>query len=217
MTTFTMTITIDQSGVKRIKHAYQYVTLARKVDWYVTNSNANSPPPAVAWLVREPVQNLTISWSPNYYLYATSQDLEVGTQIIAAHFTRSPALSGYEYKFSSSDFTRGVSAQEGTFAVNNQAGSNSLKFGLMQDATIGLVPTRKPFPLIIAPVLNNETASFTPHETVYVFLQSYAQSGVLISEIPSKACAVTLTDSVDVSVGFNDSTNTFHVNSASHP
>jgi hypothetical protein len=66
-------------------------------------------------------------------------------------------------------------------------------------------------PLNAVPVMTNESASFTPEETVSIFLSNIVNNGVVLSQVASNSLSVTLTSqSASAKIGFNDASNTFY-------
>jgi hypothetical protein len=205
---YQVNVTIDDTGLQNIYSANQYVTLVKSV--------LSNPMPAgnlpVAWLAFQPLEGNTITWVENYYIYATTTTLQSGATIAMTSQTADPAQLGWIYTFAQGMFT-GASGTGDTFNVNNQMSSQGLSFGLAQSATVNNTTTFAP--LNAVPVLSNENASFTPEETLSIFLSSYSDNGSVISQVASNALSFSLSSkSPTANIGFNDSTNTFYLMSS---
>jgi hypothetical protein len=205
--TYSLSFTMNPEAVSAINDAGQFVTIVKQVD------SANKSAGDVAWLTFQAAQSIQVSWQESYYLYATNQSLEAGAVIKQTAQTVNPALSGYQYVFNAAHLfvNPAPGFEQGAFNVNDQAGRNDWKFGLAQLATVSTNPRiDKPVPLNVVKVLNNELVTFKPRATVSVFLQSYDDNGIVISQVKSNALTVELiaTDA-SASIGFSDADNTF--------
>jgi len=198
---YQINISIDDAGLQSIYAANQYVTLVKSI---VSNPLPNLP---IAWLAFQPLEGNQVVWIENYYLYATTSVLQSGATITMTSQTGSAAQLGWIYTFQQGIFT-GAQGSGSTFNVSDEM-QGSFSFGLAQAATVNNVSTIAP--LNAVPVLYNEQASFTPQETISVFLSSYSNNGTVISQVASNALVVTLSSqSPTANLGFNDSTNTFY-------
>jgi hypothetical protein len=205
-TTYSLNLTMNEAAVEAINGTGQFITIVKKVQ------SSHRTAGDVAWLTFAATQTIQVSWQETYYLYATSQSLQAGAVINGTARTSNPALSGYRYVFNSNNLfvnpTPGLT--QGTFNVKDLAGRNDWKFGLAQMATIGSAETPVPVPLNVAQVLNNELVTFTPQATVSIFLQSFNNNGVVITEVMSEALTVTLPSTApSANIGFDNSENTF--------
>ncbi|WP_437962987.1 hypothetical protein WME76_48155 (plasmid) [Sorangium sp. So ce119] len=202
--TYQINIDIDDAGLQNIYKSGQAVTLVKSV---VSNpvSTGNLP---VAWIEFQPLETNQITWVENYYAYATTTVIQAGATIVMTSQTAAPVQPGYLYTFAQGQFTS-ASGSGGTYnVVNGQV--NGFNFGLAQQATVNNTATLAP--LNSVPVLFNEEVSFTPIETVSIFLSSYINNGVVISQIAGAALTVQLTSqSPTATVGFNDATNEFYL------
>ncbi|HEX8705402.1 MAG TPA: hypothetical protein VF815_41600 [Myxococcaceae bacterium] len=210
--TYQLNFTIDAGGVAAINGASQYITIVKQLN-PLTSTSAGPP---VAWLTFPAAQMITVQWEENYFLYATNAQLQAGATIVSTASTPDAALAQAEYTFSS-DLVFGLpqispNIPAGTFEVNNQVGNNTWQFGLAQKATINGSKIPSPVPLNIVPVLNNETATFTPEETVSIFLQSYSNNGVVLTQVAGNALQVMLSGTnPSVNIDFDDVNNTFYI------
>jgi hypothetical protein len=205
---YQLNIAIDSTGLSNIYAAGQAVTLVKSV---VSNPLASGNLP-IAWVTFQPFQANAVSWIENYNMYATTTQLTAGAQIVQTSVTGAPVMTGWTYTFETGQFTGAQGGSSGTYNMaNDQQGM--FNFGLSQQAMVNNVPVMAPLNAI--PVMYNEQASFTPQENVSVFLSNVINNGVVLSQVSSNALAVTLTSqSPTANIGFNDSTNTFYLQSA---
>lgn len=205
MTTYQLTIDIDNAGLTNIYNAGQYVTLVKSVI-------ASSTESQVAWISFQPLQTNVVSWVENYYLYATTTAMQSGATITMTSTSSNAVQEGWLYTFQNGQFNGGTSGTGTTFNVANQMNNASYNFGLAQYASVNNVSTFAP--LNAVSVLYNETASFTPQEIISIYLSSFSNNGTVISSVASNALTVTLTStSPSAVIGFNDANNTFYLNS----
>ncbi|HET6840721.1 MAG TPA: hypothetical protein VFK06_03420 [Candidatus Angelobacter sp.] len=202
---FELDINIDNEGLAAIYAAGQSVTLVK--------SRSNQPLASgnlpVSWLSFSPLQQNAVSWIENYYLYATTTQCQSGACIDMLSQTAGPAQAGVNYTFANGQFT-GVPGADLVFNLLNgtPAPPSFFNFGLAQAGTVNGKTTLSP--LNIQPVLFNCEASFTPLETVSIFLSSTANNGVVLSQVASNALTVTLSSQQPKAIiGFNDANNTF--------
>lgn len=199
---FEINITIDDLGLQQIYNSGQTVTLVKSVTASPL-ANGNLP---VVWIAFQPAESNQITWIENYFIYASSTVLTAGAAIAMSSQTQESVQAGWTYTFAEGQFS-GAMGVGSTFNVNDQANGN-WNFGLAQQATVNSSSSLAP--LNAQPVLFNEQASFTPIETVSIFLSTTNNNGVVISQVASDALTVALTSQQAIAnVGFNDSTNTF--------
>lgn len=202
---YQLNISIDNSALNAIYNAGQAVTLVKSV---VADPLVSGNLP-VAWLEFQPLQENSITWIENYDIYATTSILQSGATIKMTSVTTTPVQPGWIYTFENAQFNGSAGGGSGTFNLENDM-QGSFNFGLAQQATVNNVTTFAP--LNAMPVLFNEQASFTPEETVSIFLSSYVNNGVVISQVASNALVVTLTSQTPTAnIGFNDASNTFYL------
>ena len=203
MTTYGLNINIDSTGLTNIYNANQYVTLVKSV------GSSTTPGSTVAWVTFQPYQSNVVTWVENYLIYGTIMSLQSGAQIVMTSSTPNPVQAGWTYTFQQGQFTGASGGAAGAFNVDNQQ-SNGINFGLAQTANVNGSSVLAP--LNAVPVNMNQTASFTPIETVSIFLSSYENNGVVISSVAGNALAVQLSSaSPTATIGFNDTNNTFYL------
>jgi hypothetical protein len=199
-------INIDDAGLQAIQSSGQAVTIVKSV---VTNAVASGNLP-VAWLQFQPMESNTVTWQENYYAYATTTNLQAGAKIIRTSHTAGNVQLGWTYTLNPAGvFVGAAGGGATTFTASNQHG-DQLGFGLAQSANVNGVPVLAP--LNVVTMLNNELATFTPIETISVYLSAYVDNGVVISQIAGDALEITLTSqSPSATLGFNDSSNSFYL------
>lgn len=204
MPTYTLNLAVDDQGLKQISESGQKVTVVKSV------GQGNS----VAWLLFEPLESNVITWEETYSVYASATNNQAGATIQTQ--STKVASGGNTYTFENGSFSSGVAGLGPTdYGVDNQDsavvidGSPMITSGLYQGAVINGNNTAAP--LNAVSVLFNETATFTPIETIKVFLSSYDNNGMVISSVAGDALTVTYTDNTVASIAFNDATNTFEM------
>ncbi len=204
MPTYTLNLAVDDAGLAAINASGQKVTIVKSV-----GSGED-----VAWLLFEPLESNTITWEETYSVYASATNIEAGATI-ATQSTK-VASGGNSYTFENGSFSNGVPGPGPTeYVVENQdsaitiSGVEMITSGLYQGAVVNGNNTAAP--LNAASVLFNETGTFTPIETIQVYLSSYNNNGLVISSVASNALTVTYTDNTVASIKFNDTTNTFEM------
>lgn len=199
-----LNIIIDSDSTERINRNNQKVTIVKQTNSSIQTANS------VAWLTFAPYQDNEVTWEEQYGVYATKTELQNGAVIRKT--SDREATDSYLYTFKNNVFDGGTSGKisTGIFGVENESGDNEVKFGLTQMANVnGTIVTS---PLNIMPVMNNQTGTFEPIETVYIFLSSSENNGTVISNVFSKSCTVTLTGSKPTAkIGFNAQSNQFFV------
>ncbi len=204
---YTINLTIDPTGVGQINGANQFITLVKSV---VTTPMPSGNLP-VAWITFEAFGSVQITWEEIYFLYATTTELQGGATILLASQTQHAAQLGFTYTFTKDNVFQVAQGSGDTYNVTNASPLQGLSFGLAQAATLsttnsstGLVPVNS------IQVLSNESVSFTPEETISIFLSSEANNGSVLSQVASDAISFTLTSqSPTANIGFSDSNNTF--------
>ncbi len=211
--TYELDISIDDQGLDSIYWAKQAVTIVKDVTAFVMTAESPRTTPTqeylpVAWLEFQPFENNTVTWTETYQIYASHTVLEAGTAI--QQLSNTQVQLGRMYTFKNNTFESTPSDQLTTYNLKNAQGS-PFDFGLSQQAVVN--GSQSAFaPLNAIPVLNNQQATFSPIETVYIFLSTYCGDGVVISCVPDQALAVTPTPQAPAAkIAFNDTTNTFYL------
>jgi hypothetical protein len=203
-----MEISIDGAGLSKIYAADQSVTLTRAVGQsVVTNAAARGAGTTVAWQAFAPLQTNTVSWTDEYYCYATTTPLAIGAVIAMNSQCSAPVHTGPVYEFTRGQFIQ-QPATGSSYVVANAATSGSFAFGLAQNATINNLQVLSP--VCADPVLYNEAIYLTPTDLIAIFLSSAGKGGTVIPR-PVNAFSIKISSaSLAVTIGFNDQTNTFY-------
>lgn len=203
-TAYQLNINIDQTGVSNINSSSQFVTIVKSVTSSLVGGNL-----PVAWLTFSPLETNVVSWVENYSLYATTQQLSAGATITMTSQSAGTVQSGWVYTFQNGIFS-GASGTGSTYNLSNEMSNYSFTFGLAQQASLnGGAPMLAPLNAVGVPY--NEQASFTPIESLSIYLSSFSNNGVVISQVAGNALPVTLSSqSPSATIGFNDSNNTFY-------
>jgi hypothetical protein len=207
---YQININISPVGLQNIYDTGQAVAVFKEVQAMVegvfTYKNLT---PAVCWLQIQPLQHNQVAWNSDYYLYATTTPLQLGSKIIMNSTSDKPVQDGWTYTFARGFFS-GCSGKSGNYSINNQMNNYSYSFGLGQKAVINNVSLLAP--LNASPVLYNEQAFFIPRETISIFLVSYIDNGVIIGQVASNTLTFSLnSQNSTVGIGFNHSKNTFYL------
>lgn len=197
---YQLNISIDQAALGMIYSSGQAVAIVR---------NAGSTPEypsAVAWIVFEPMESNQISWEDSYQVYATETEPLIGTTI--AMMSTTPAQTGWSYVFENGQFTgsAGGNDPQGFEIFSQQEGRTG--FGLAQQASVN--GTGILAPLSIFELLNEQTGSTTPYETVSIYLVQNTGNGTLVQDAPPNAYTFALTPGSPVAqIMYNDGTEGF--------
>lgn len=203
-----MAINIDSAGLSKIYAADQSVTLTRAVGQsVVANVAASGGGTTVAWQAFAPLQSNTVSWTDQYYCFATTAPLVIGAVITMNSQCATPMQAGPVYQFTEGQFVQ-QPATGSSYVIANGAPSGSFAFGLAQTATINSVAVLSP--LNAKAVLYNEAIYLSPTDLIAIFLSSATKGGTVIPP-PSNALSINVSSaSAGVTIGFNDQTNTFY-------
>ena len=79
--------------------------------------------------------------------------------------------------------------------------------GLVQGASVN--GSTVSAPMCAVGILYNQTALFTPIETVLVYTSSYSDNGIVISSVAGNALTVQYTTNTTASIAYNDQNNQF--------
>ena len=122
--------------------------------------------------------------------------------------TNAPVQLGWTYTLEGGDFAGAVGGGSNTFSAENQQGG-TYSFGLAQSAVVNGVSVTAPLNAI--PVANNETVSFTPEQTLSIFLSTTQNNGVVLSQVAGNALTVSLSSQTPTAtIGFNSTSSTFY-------
>jgi PKD repeat protein len=118
-----------------------------------------------------------------------------------------PMQAGPVYAFAKGQFIQ-QPATVSSYVIANATSTGSYAFGLAQTATINNVAATSP--LSAKPVLYNEAIYLNPTDLIAIFLSSATKGGTVIPP-PTNAFSINVSSaSAEVTIGFNDQTNTFY-------
>ncbi len=201
---YQLNISIDANGLQMIYASGQSVTIVKSV---VSNPLPGGTLP-VAWTVFQPLEENAVSWTDSYSIYATTTQIMAGAMIVQTSMTPASVQTGWTYTFSNGQFTGAQGGVSDAFNMSNQQGG-MFNFGLSQQAVVNNVMTMAPLNAI--PVLQNQVASFTPIQTISVFLSNASNSGTVLGQVPYNALTFSLSSQVAANIGFNDASNSFYL------
>ena len=187
MTSFKLTVNISDNDLAIIQRADQKIVLVRSLR---TQDPAN-----VAWVVQDPLPRTVVEWNEEYGLFASLTSVLEGRVIVAQSQTDAQ-MSQLMYAFSGNVFSPprpDSSLEPGQYRVVNQESDvEGLTFGMLQSLSIAGNPQGSGIPTNASFVPRNNAATFTPLDTVTIFLSSAVQSGQVVS-VPSFASDAVVT------------------------
>lgn len=204
MSNYELDITFDQAGLIALTAAGQSVTIVKQT--------AGSKP--VAWITFTPQMANAITWTEQYSVYSSTTNTQSGAVIVTSSSTS--AIGGSSYNLNASGFfDPGVSGAVGTTQYQIENSDPTLMIGTTAMVTGGLVQGANvngsvvSAPMCAVGILFNQTALFTPIETINVFTSSYSNNGMVISQVAGNALTVTYTTNAKASIKYNDQNNQF--------
>ncbi|MEP3430172.1 MAG: hypothetical protein ABJN98_15910 [Roseibium sp.] len=209
MTKYTLDIKIDSAGLKQIQG--ETISIAKTVTTALVGGNL-----ATAWISFDPAQHITVTWTEDYYIYASSSAAQGGATIDLSSYTDAAVQADQLYTYgTASTFSNAKANTGGAFETNNlQQSPNPWTMGLAQEATVGGKSTMAALNAVKVPY--NQTASFTPIENISIWVSSIQNNGVVLSQIANTALPVQLTSQKSTAnLGFDDSLNVFTFNNYS--
>lgn len=176
--TYTLNVQINKNDLETINLANQKVVLLKVVP---------DGQHKIAWVTFVPFEQNQVTWDNAYYLYA-SLTKPVEDKKITVN-SNTAAQARYEYTFTSGlSFSKGqYNSQlgDGQYEVGNQVPSDQqpwLTFGMAQTCTVNSKETEiMPINAEVVPAL--QFATFTPTETVLIFLASNIEEGVVHNNV----------------------------------
>lgn len=201
---YELDITFDQAGLQALNAAGQSVTIVKQT--------AGSKP--VAWITFTPQLFNVITWNPVYSVYSSTTNAQAGAIIQTS--SKATAIGGSSYNLNTAGFfDSGVSGAVGPTQYQIVNSDPDLKIGSTAMVTGGLLQgasvngTAVTAPMCAVGILFNQTAVFTPIETILVFTSSYSNNGIVISQVAGTALAVSYTTNQKAAITYNDQQNQF--------
>ncbi|MGI4764935.1 MAG: hypothetical protein ACRYGP_07695 [Janthinobacterium lividum] len=193
--------TIDTTGVKQINDANQQITIVK------STSTAGKEKP-VAWISFEAMNAISVTWTEEYFIYASLSKIEDDMKIVESSATDDPIEFSELYKFSSDVFSMEAGGSDGMYTAKNDGGK-TYTMGLAQSAIVNGKAVSAPINAVS--VLNAEEGTFKPRIKLSVFLSGTQDNGTVLSHIQGNAFTFELSsDQATVDLGFSDTNNTFH-------
>lgn len=171
MSNYSLTVDITSSDMVALLDAKQQIVLVRRM------SDAEVP---VAWAVVPLLQSNVVTWNDDYQLFATSTPTSVGQTLVVNTAINATLQSDYAY--SPAGFTGPSpdgSLPPGTVQIRN-LDSNSNAFGFAQGYARNGTPV-KSLPINAQIVPAQQYARFSASQSVWVYLSSGVQSGMVVN------------------------------------
>lgn len=192
----------------------------KQLETFYPNSNiiiakpTQGESPTVAWQAFHPFEENTVTWEEQYGIYVSSTSITHGAQLTRMSSTHVPAMDQKMYTLESdavfSEPPQASTGKAGSFYAENKYGElQALTFGLFQDAVVNgkLVPGNAQS---AASVPHANTATMTPHTTVFVWIESDVASNTVVTEVNSHQAEVTFGDGVfEKSLSYDDESGKF--------
>ncbi|MFB6454110.1 hypothetical protein ACE38W_02475 [Chitinophaga sp. Hz27] len=167
--------------------------------FYVTGTNvviakpAANGTPNVAWQVFSPLQQNQLTWTEQYGIYASNQ--EVANGVVLNQMSNVPigAAMNQLYTLEASGVITGPDSggQPNSFALQNSyIDQPYMTIGLFQNAVVNGTPVNGNA-ISAVPVLLASTAVMTPYTTVYIWVQSQVVSNTVVTTVTSPMTELT--------------------------
>lgn len=204
MSNYTLNISFDQAGLQALSQSGQSVTIAKQ-------SAGGSQ---TAWITFTPQLSNTVTWTEQYSVYSSTTNVQAGAQILTS--SAATAIGGSSYNLNTSGyFDAGITGAVSSTQYEIVNSDPSLKInniamvtgGLLQGATVNGSSVLSPINAV--GILFNQTAIFTPIETIQVYTSSFSNNGIVISQVSGNALTVQYTTNSSASITYNDQNNQF--------
>ncbi len=175
MPTYMLTLVFNPSDLQTIYAAGEQVVIARRF----SDSESN-----VAWLCFKPFETNVVGWEDQYGLYAS----QTSGMVTMSAKTGDDIPSGTYYNMTSSGFEGpfsgdGAPPPDSYRAFNQMTDYPVFGFGVIQAASVnGAKVEAGPATAVEVPM--SQFATFTPVETLYVWLQSNVAAGDKVAVPP---------------------------------
>jgi hypothetical protein len=206
MPTYELDISFDTAGLNALNATGQKVTIVKQ------SSGGGSK--QTAWITFTPQLANSVSWTEQYSVYSSTTNAQAGAKIITS--SEATAIGGSSYTLNTAGyFDPGVSGVVGPTQYqvinsdpNTVIGTTAMVTGgLVQGASVN--GSTVSAPMCAVGILYNQTAIFTPIETILVYTSSYSNNGIVISAVAGNALTVTYTTNTTASITYNDQNNQF--------
>ncbi|WP_346355301.1 hypothetical protein [Azotosporobacter soli] len=201
MANYTLKALIDNETVKKFNMLNQRVIIVKEAE----GSGAD-----VAWVTFAPFEINSVSWEEAYGVYASCSEMEGKAKIEKSSYAQASEKQSYAFANGIfeppvTDTTLGDNMYE---IKNNMTDPDILTFGLAQDVVANGV-TYEGNPINAVQVLSNESATFTPHERISIFMQSDLDDGMVISRIKSQALLLDFAKQADIVIKYDPAVGGF--------
>ena len=201
MAKYSLTAKIDEATVENFNKLGQTVIIVKET----AGSSID-----VAWISFSPFEINEVSWEETYGLYASTSDISGKARISKASYTE--ASEKQSYVFENGIFQPPVtdaSLQGNTYEIaNNVSEKAMLTFGLAQNIIANGV-NYEGHPINAVQVMAHESATFTPHEKIRVFMEADIDDGMVISRIKGKTLELDFTDQTDITIKYDPAVGGF--------
>ena len=204
MPTYELDIGFDKAGLDALSASGQSVTIVKQ-------STGGKP---TAWISFTPQLSNTVTWTETYSVYSSTTNVQSGAVIQTS--STANAIAGSSYTINTSGyFDPGVSGAAGPTQYQIINGDPDLMIGTTAMVTAGLLQGATvnggaiAAPMCAASVLYNQTALFTPIETIMVYTSSYSDNGIVISQVAGNALTVEYSTNTTAGIAYNDQNNQF--------
>jgi len=208
MTTYTLNISFDKSGLDSIHAAQEKVTITK-----ATGSTVGSSP--VVWICFKPGLNNTITWQENYGLYSSNTQVQSGATISIESTADNAQIGDLRYPFNASYYFGPPitdTSAPATYSLVNHSGS-TFTFGLLQQVTVNGTTTSEI--INAASVPNGQNADFSPQVILNVSVSATLNNGVVVTNLSNIPYTVVYNPSATShSITYQSLTNIFIPSSA---
>ncbi|MBF0624923.1 MAG: hypothetical protein HQL82_08955 [Magnetococcales bacterium] len=171
--------------------------------------------PNVAWLVFQPLESNSVTWSTAYGLYASGVDVTPGAVLKTLSRYPAPLTMGWQYTYLANGMfgppqniglTAGVAVLD---QYDNRSNKGYLTFGLNQDATVNQSATTAN--AVSAQGIVYQTAgTLIPSNTVCLWLQAGVVSNSVVQVVPGVVTCLTFSSgSTTQTLTYQSSTGQF--------
>jgi hypothetical protein len=201
MATYNLKALIDSETVKLFNQLKQKIVIVKM---------GKDGSTELAWVTFAPFEINVVSWEQIYGLYASYSETQGKARVLKSSYTL--ASEKQIYPFENGVFS--VPQPDSTLGENTYEVSNKMQdypclvFGLAQDVVANGV-SYEGNPINATKVLSNESATFTPHERIRIFMQSDIDDGMVISRIKSQSLDLDFTTQSDIAIKYDKAVGAF--------
>ncbi|MBU2699095.1 hypothetical protein Ga0466249_000174 [Sporomusaceae bacterium BoRhaA] len=201
MANYSLKALIDSETVKQFNKLKQKVVIVK------TGEDSTNK---LAWVTFSPFEINTVAWKENYGLYSSTNEIQGKVKITKASFTT--AVDKQSYTFENGVFnspTDDPALESNMYEItNNMTDYDALVFGLAQDVIANGV-TFEGNPVNAITVLQNESATFIPHEKIIIYMESDTDDGMVISHIKSQVLELDFTTDENMTIKYDSKVGKF--------